>query len=122
MLSFLFHHTTYFLLSILTYFVTTKLNHLQCVYNGIIKKIPISHRLLLLKIANLTLFSVGFFYKIYSHSVMNNGENPGPKYLSLSFCHWNLNELTAHDCIKITLIQGYITNQNCDVISCQKLS
>ena len=27
--------------------------------------------------------------------------NPGPKYSSLTFCHWNLNDLTAHDDIKV---------------------
>ena len=30
--------------------------------------------------------------------------NPGPKYSS--FCHWNLNSLTAHDSIKISLLQA----------------
>ena len=34
---------------------------------------------------------------------------PGPKYSSLAFCHWNLNGLTAHDSIKISLLQAYIT-------------
>ena len=35
-------------------------------------------------------------------------KNPGPKYSSLKFCHWNLNGLTAHDGIKISLLQAYI--------------
>ena len=35
--------------------------------------------------------------------------NPGPKYSSLTFCHWNLNGLTAHDNIKISLLQAYVT-------------
>ena len=43
-------------------------------------------------------------------------KNPGPKYSSLIFCHWNLNRLTAHDCVKITLIQAYITDQNFDIV------
>ena len=30
--------------------------------------------------------------------------NPGPKYSSLNFCHCNLNGLTAHDSIKISLL------------------
>ena len=34
--------------------------------------------------------------------------NPGPKYLSFKFCHWNLNGLTAYDSIKISLLQAYI--------------
>ena len=32
--------------------------------------------------------------------------------LDLDFCHWNLNNLTAHDPIKISLLQAYITQQN----------
>ena len=36
-------------------------------------------------------------------------KNPDPKYLSLIFCHWNLNGLIAHDSIKILLLQAYIT-------------
>ena len=35
--------------------------------------------------------------------------NPGPKNSSLIFCRWNLNGLTAHDLIKISLLQAYIT-------------
>ena len=27
-----------------------------------------------------------------------------------------MNGLIAHDCIKITLIQAYITDQNCDIV------
>ena len=42
--------------------------------------------------------------------------NPGPKYSSLTFCHWNLNSLTAHDSIKIFLLQAYITQHNYDII------
>ena len=44
-------------------------------------------------------------------------ENPGPKYSSLTFCHWNLNGLTAHDSTKISLLQqAYITQHNDDII------
>ena len=43
-------------------------------------------------------------------------KNPGPKYLSLTFCHWNLNGLTAHDSIKISLLQAYVTQHNYDII------
>ena len=34
--------------------------------------------------------------------------------------HWNLTGLTAHDCIKITLMQTYITKQNFDIICLSK--
>ena len=43
-------------------------------------------------------------------------ENPGPKYSSLTLCHWNLNGLTAHDCTEISLLQAYITQHNYDII------
>ena len=39
----------------------------------------------------------------------------GPEYSSLRFCHWNLNGLRARNCIKTTLIQAYITDQNFDI-------
>ena len=42
-------------------------------------------------------------------------ENPGPKYLPLIFCHWNLNGLTVHDSTKISLLKVYITQQNYDI-------
>ena len=42
--------------------------------------------------------------------------NPGPKYSSLKFCHWNLNGITAHDSIKVSLLQAYITQHNYDII------
>ena len=53
----------------------------------------------------LTAFSVFFFF--FQNLLCQRGDidkNPGPKYSSLRFCPWNLNELIAHDCIKITLI------------------
>ena len=42
--------------------------------------------------------------------------NAGPKQSSLTFCHWNLNSIAAHDFIKISLLQDYITDQNFDII------
>ena len=47
---------------------------------------------------------------------MDIEENPGPKYSSLTFCHWNLNGFTAHDSTKISLLQAYITQHNYDII------
>ena len=41
---------------------------------------------------------------------------PGPKYSSLTFCHWNLNGLTAHNSIKILLLQACVTQHNYDII------
>ena len=63
-----------------------------------------------------TVFSGFFFFKIYSLSVLILRKNTGPKHSSLRFCLWNVNGLTAHDCIKITLIQAYITDQNFDIV------
>ena len=114
-LSFLLRHTTYFLFSILAYFVTTQLNHFPCAFSCIIQKIPISQNLRLFKLANFLLFSVSFFQNLLSQCG-DIEKNPGPKYSSLRFCHWNLNGLIAHDCIKITLIQAYITDQNFDIV------
>ena len=41
---------------------------------------------------------------------------PGPKYSSLKFSHLNLNGFTAHDSIKISLLQAYIIQNNYDII------
>ena len=101
--------------SILAYFVTTHLNYLQCAFSRIIKKIPISQNPCLLKIANLILFSVFFIQNLLSQCG-DIEKNPGPKYSYLSFFHWNLNGLAAHDYIKTTLIQACITDQNFDIV------
>ena len=42
--------------------------------------------------------------------------NFGPKYSTLTFCDWNLNGLTAHDSVKILLLQAYIARHNYDII------
>ena len=34
--------------------------------------------------------------------------NPGSKQSSLTFCHWNLNAIAAHEFIIISLLQRYI--------------
>ena len=42
--------------------------------------------------------------------------NPGPKKSSfIKFCHWNLNDLAAHDFLKVSLI-ALITTHNFDII------
>ena len=67
------------------------------------------------KIAKITMFLVlcipGLIFRCGDIE-----KNPGPKYLSLTFCHWNLNGLTAHDSIKISLLQAYVTQHNYDII------
>ena len=42
--------------------------------------------------------------------------NPGPKQSSLTFCDWNLNDFAAHEFIKVSLLQGYITERIFDII------
>ena len=43
--------------------------------------------------------------------------NPGPKKSSsLSFFHWNLNAIAAHDFAKISLIQSHALFYNIDII------
>ena len=48
--------------------------------------------------------------------------NPAPKKSSLTFCHWNLNYVAAHDFVKISLIQCYITERYIDIIYSSKTS
>ena len=42
-------------------------------------------------------------------------KNPGPKYSSLKFCHWNLNGLRAHNSVKKSLLQAYLIQHNYDI-------
>ena len=43
--------------------------------------------------------------------------NRGPKKSSvIKFCHWNLNDLAAHDFLKVSLIETFITAHNFDNI------
>ena len=62
----------------------------------------------LLKMVQITIF----LSLCISNLLMQCGDievNPGPKYSPLTFCHWNLNGFTAHDNIKISLLQAYAT-------------
>ena len=46
-------------------------------------------------------------------------ENPGPKRnsnQSFSICHWNLNSITAHSYLKVSLLRAYISLHNFDVV------
>ena len=43
--------------------------------------------------------------------------NVGPKKSSvIKFCHWKLNGLAAHDFIKISLIEGFVTTDSFDIM------
>ena len=46
-------------------------------------------------------------------------KNPGPRHnsnQSFSICHWNLNSITAHNYLKISLLRAYISLHNCNVV------
>ena len=115
MLQFLLHHTVYSLYLFLTFILIMQFNHLYQVSSCLIKVIPTSFRLCFLKIADITVFLLLFIQNLLS-CCGDIEENPGPKYSSLTFCHWNLNRLTAHDSTKISLLEAYITQQNYDII------
>ena len=46
-------------------------------------------------------------------------ENPGPKpssSQSFSICHWNMNSISAHNYIKLSLLRAYVSTHEFDVI------
>ena len=96
MLQFLLHDTVYSLYLFLAFILITQVKNL---YSRLIKNIPASFHLRFLKIADITVFLLFFIQNLLS-CCGNIEENPGPKYSSLTFCHWNLNGLTAHDSTK----------------------
>ena len=116
MLQFLLHCTVYSLYLFLTFILIKQVNNLYQVSSRLIKIIPASFRLRFLKIADITVFFLLFFIQNLLSCCGDIEENPGPKYSPLTFCHWNLNGLTAHDSTKISLLQAYITQRNYDII------
>ena len=99
----------------MTFILITQVNNLYYDFSRTIKNIPVSFSLRFVKIADLTVFSLFFIQNLLS-CCGHIEENPGPKYSSLTFCHWNLNGLTTHDSTKISLPQVYITQHNYDII------
>ena len=114
MLQFLLHHTVYSIYLFLTFILIKQVPNLYQVSSRLIKIIPASFRLRFLKIADITVFLLFFIQNLLS--CRDIAENPGPIYSSLTFCHWNLNGLTAHDSTKISLLQAYITQHNYAII------
>ena len=59
---------------------------------------------------------------LYSLVIKGSGdfeENPGPKptsYACLSICHWNLNRISAHNYIKLSVLRAYISINKIDII------
>ena len=72
------------------------------------------------------LFQLPFFafttLKLYIQFVNLSGDvekNPGPKSYSaqyLTICHWNLNNVAAHNLIKVTLLKVYLSVHNMDIV------
>ena len=46
---------------------------------------------------------------------MNPGPKPNPCH-SFSICHWNLNSLTAHNYLKVSLLRAYAAIKKFDVV------
>ena len=88
MLQFLLHHTVYSLYLFLTFILIRQVINLYQVSSCLMKNIPASFRLHFLKIADITVFLLFFIQNLLS-CCGDIEENPGPKYSSLDFCHWN---------------------------------
>ena len=46
-------------------------------------------------------------------------KNPGPKpnyHQSFSICHWDLNSISVHNFLKLSLLPAYVTVHNFDVM------
>ena len=46
---------------------------------------------------------------------INPGPNRSPK-ASLSICHWNLNSISAHNYVKLSLLRAYLASYKFDII------
>ena len=104
----------------LTFNLRIILFHLNNVpfFNCILTKNTTTYLGLLTKLSKMTKMAIFLFLclpnLLFRRS--NIKKNPGPKYSTLTFCHWNLNGLTTHDSIKFSLLQAYITQHNYDII------
>ena len=67
------------------------------------------------KSSNALLFINDYFRNLpfVTYLLLRSGDvetNLGPKKSSvIKFCHWNLNGLAAHDFLKVSLIEAFIT-------------
>ena len=74
------------------------------------------------KLSNALLFINDYFCNLFFVALLpfRSGDaetNPGPKKSSfIKFCHWNLNGLAAHDFLKVSLMEAFITTRNFDII------
>ena len=101
--------TVYFLFLALSYIFKSILNNVHYFFKCMVTK----------SMSLITKLTYIFLFICIVNLLCRCGDietNPGPKYSSLTFCHWNLNALTAHDSIKILLLQAYILQHNYDII------
>ena len=106
LLTFLFHVLTFYLSR------HCPLSHIFLTENVVKFLKSITELPKILKIFTLLFFCV-------SNILIQCGDveqNPGPKYSSLKFYHWNLNGLMAHDSTKVSLLQAYVIQHNIDII------
>ena len=86
------------------------------------KNIKIMDILLLRIIHIYALATYVFHIWLYLILIKRSGDceqNPGPKsnsFQGFSICHWNLNSISAHNFIKISLLKTYIATHKLDVI------
>ena len=101
--------TVYFLFLALSYIFKSILNNVHYFFNCMVT----NNMSLITKLTNI------FLFICIVNLLCRCGDtetNPCPKYSSVTFCHRNLNGLTAHDSIKISLLQVYIRQHNYDII------
>ena len=68
--------------------------------------------------------AVSYIHHMWLYSLVIKGsgdfeENPGPKptsYACLSICQWNLNRISAHSYIKLSVLRAYISINKIDII------
>ena len=89
--------------------VTTFLNSTFILYKGTSESLAKSK----LTFPDYMLSIMFFFKNNFKHLLLLSGDNevdPGLKRSSnIKFCHWNLNELAAHDFTKAPLIEAFNT-------------
>ena len=75
-------------------------------------------KILFIYILSTYLFHVWFCFILTKQSG-DIEQNPGPKpssYQCFSSCHWNLNSISVHNFIKLSLLRAYITIHKFDVV------
>ena len=73
--------------------------------------------------ASLTCYKLRVQWTIYKHILLSVDieENPGPNRETLKFCSWNLNNICAHEYIRVSLLEAYNSLYNYDLISIAKI-